>query len=367
MKFIDLQKQYHLHKARINQAIQKVLDHGQFIQGPEVSQLETQLSEYINVKHAIAVSSGTTALQVALMALGIQPGDEVITTPFSFFATSETIILLGATPVYVDIDARTYNLDPALLEAAITDKTKAIMPVGLYGQCADMNAINAIAQKYQLPVIEDAAQTLGATYQGQKSCGLSTIGCTSFFPSKPLGAYGDAGACFTNDDALAEKMRMIMNHGQSSRYTHVAIGINGRCDSIQAAIMIEKLNILDDEIDKRQAVAAQYADAFGTDIKAPFIAEGNRSAYAQYTVQVEDRAQVQKALSAQGIPTAVHYPRGLHQQPIAIELFGDQAGRYPLTERASERVLSLPFHPYMEKAEVEQVANALISLQVAAT
>ena len=362
MQFIDLQAQYQQHKTQIDGAIARVLDHGQFLFGPEITQLEKQLAAYVGVKHCIAMSSGTTALQVALMALNVGPGDEVITTPFSFFATAEVIYLLGATPVYVDIDPDTYLLDPALLEAAMTAKTKAIIPVSLYGQCADMDAINIIAKRHHIPVIEDAAQSMGAVYKNKKSCALSEIACTSFFPSKPLGGYGDSGACFTNDDRIAESMRLIINHGQHSRYHHVAIGMNGRMDTLQAAVLLEKLAIFDEELKQRQAVAQWYGEALSSFLKPPMVSAYNYCAFAQYTVQVNNRDDVQRALSAAGIPTAVHYPVGLHQQPVVAHIAGKQTFSFPVTERISKRVMSLPFHPYLEKETVKIIAETLENL-----
>lgn len=355
MKFIDLQSQYQQYKTDIDAAIQRVLDHGQYINGPEVKMFERQLADFVGVKHCIGNSSGTAAIQIALMALEIGHGDEIITSPFSFFATAEVILLMGAKPVYVDIDPRTYNIDPAAIEAAITEKTKAIMPVSLYGQPADFDAINAIAERHQLPVIEDAAQSLGATYKTRRSGALSTIACTSFFPSKPLGAYGDAGACLTNDDTLAEKMRMIADHGQAGRYEHVLVGLNARLDTLQAAILIEKLKHLQHEIDMRQRVANSYAQCLSETITRPYIEAQNVSAYAQYTVQVDQRDKVQAALKEMGVPTAVHYPKGLHQQ--AASVFEQKS--FPQTERAAERVLSLPFYPAMSLDAVEKVADAL--------
>lgn len=364
MQFIDLQTQYQRHKTQIDAAIARVLNHGQYLFGPEVELLESQLAEYVGVKHCIAMSSGTTALHVALMALTIGPGDEVITTPFSFFATAEVIYLVGAKPVYVDIDPDTYLLDPNRLAAAITDRTKAIMPVSLYGQCADMDAINQIAKRYHIPVIEDAAQSLGATYKGRKSCGLTDIACTSFFPSKPLGGYGDSGACFTNDDELAHRMRLIMNHGQKSRYNHVAIGMNGRMDTIQAAVLLEKFAIFEKEIETRQRVANWYRAALPEFLKPPVIASHNKSVYAQYTVQVDQRETVQRQLSEAGIPTAVHYPVGLHQQPVVLISSANDNIAYPVTERCAKRVLSLPFHPYLEEETVKQICDALATCVV---
>ena len=358
MQFIDLQAQYQKHKKQIDAAISRVLNHGQYLMGPEIEILESQLAEYVGVKHCVSMSSGTTALHIALMALNIGPGDEVITTPFSFFATAEVIYLVGATPVYVDIDPVTYLLNPAQLEAAITDRTKAIMPVSLYGQCADMDAINAIAKRHRIPVIEDAAQSLGANYKDRKSCALSDIACTSFFPSKPLGGYGDSGACFTNDDELAHRMRLIMNHGQKSRYNHVAIGMNGRMDTIQAAVLLEKLAIFDEEIEMRQQVARFYQNALPEFLLPPVVLPHNKSVFAQYTVQVDQRERVQKALSEAGIPTAVHYPVGLHQQPVVL---ASSAARmsFPVTEQCAKRVLSLPFHPYLQEETVKEICGQL--------
>lgn len=358
MQFVDLQTQYRKNQVKIDAAIARVLAHGKYLFGPEVELLEARLAEYVGVLHCISMSSGTTALHIALMALDIQLGDEVITTPFSFFATAEVIYLLGAKPVYIDIDPDTYLINPALLEAAITAKTKAIIPVSLYGQCADMDAINHIAKRHNIPVIEDAAQSLGAEYKGKKSCALSEIACASFFPSKPLGGYGDSGACFTNDDALAEKMRLIMNHGQKNRYNHTAIGMNGRMDTLQAAILLEKLAIFEKEITMRQVVASWYRDALPEYLTPPVILPYNLSVFAQYTVQVDHREKVIQQLSRADIPTAVHYPVGLHQQPIVAKMSAEQLS-FPITEKVAKRVLSLPFHPYMTKEMVEMICEQL--------
>ncbi len=361
MQFIDLKPQYQLIKKEMDAAVARVFEHGQFIMGPEVAELESMLAQHVGAQHAIAMSSGTTALQVALMALEIQPGDEIITTPFSFFATAEVIYLLGAKPIYVDINPRTYNLDSNLLEQAITPKTKAIIPVSLYGQCADMDAINAIANRHGLAVIEDAAQSFGAHYKDRKSCALSTIACTSFHPAKPLGAYGDAGACFTNDAQLAKKMRCILNHGQDGRYHHTMIGINGRCDTLQAAILIEKLHIFDDELAKRQQVATWYTELFDGRLVVPYIEAHNKSSWAQYTIQVKQRADVQRALHEKNIPTVVHYPKGLHEQPIVAEL---EASSFilPQAAYAGQHVLSLPFHPYLTQSQVHEVVEGVLSV-----
>lgn len=358
MQFIDLKTQYKLIQENILNGIQAVLEHGQYIMGPEITLLEEKLAEYVGVKHAIVNSSGTDALLMALLSLDIQPGDEIITSPFSFFATAEVIALIQARPVFVDIDPVTYNLDPLLLEAAITPKTKVIMPVGLYGQCADMNAINAVAKKYGIRVIEDAAQSFGATYYGKRSCALSDIGCTSFFPSKPLGGYGDSGACFTDDDMLAERLREIRQHGQNARYNHASIGINGRMDTIQAAILLEKLKIFPEEIKLRQIVAERYNTMLADYVKTPFVHSHNSSVYAQYTIEVDNRHEFQQQMQQQGIPTAIHYPVPMHKQP-ALRYLDYPADSMMHSIRASERVISLPMHPYLSEADQKTIASAV--------
>jgi UDP-2-acetamido-2-deoxy-ribo-hexuluronate aminotransferase len=292
------------------------------------------------------------------MALGIGPGNEVITSPFTFIATGEMIALTGASPVFVDIDPRTYNINPHLLEAAITSRTKAIMPVSLYGQCADFNAINAIAEKYNLPVIEDGAQSFGATYKGRRSCGLSTIGSTSFFPSKPLGCYGDGGALFTNDDELATLMRQIRVHGQDRRYHHPRIGVNGRMDTLQAAVLLAKLEIFDEEVATRACIGERYTDLLQSHIVTHYIEQENTSVYAQYTVQVNCRDDVRKKLDEHGVPTAVHYPVPLHLQPVFAGL-GLQEGSFPVSEAASKRVLSLPMHPYLTESALGHIVSTI--------
>lgn len=356
--FIDLAQQQERIRPELDRRIQTVLKHGQYIMGPEITELETRLAAYCRVKHAIAVSSGTDALLVALMALGIVAGDEVITSPFTFIATGEMIALLGAVPVFVDIDPQTYNLDPALLEAAITPRTKAIMPVSLYGQCADFDAINAIAARHGLAVIEDACQSFGATSKGRRSCGLSTIGCTSFFPSKPLGCYGDGGACFTDDDALAVRMRQIMSHGQDRRYHHPILGINGRLDTLQAAVLLAKLAIFDDEVAARERIGSRYSELLQGVAGTPVLAAECSSVYAQYTIQVNNREELAKTLQAQGIPTAVHYPVPLHLQPV-FQGLGKPAGSFPVAEQAAERVISLPMHPYLTDEQQCRIAAAV--------
>ena len=357
MEFIDLKRQYQRLKPQIDAAIQRVLDHGQYILGPEVAELEEKLVAYTGAKYCITVANGTDALQIALMALGVGPGDEVITPGFTYIATAETVALLRAKPVYVDIDLRTYNLDPALLEAAITPRTKAIIPVSLYGQCADFDAINAIAARYGIPVIEDAAQSFGASYKGRKSCNLSTIGCASFFPSKPLGCYGDGGAIFTSDDELAKIIRQIARHGQDRRYHHIRVGVNSRLDTIQAAILLPKLAAFDEEISLRQQVASTYTGLLndaGID-KTPYIESHNVSAWAQYTIRVPEREVVQELLSIAGIPTAVHYPIPLNKQPAVAQ----PDAKLPIGDAVSSQVVSLPMHPGLSLEDQKRVANAL--------
>lgn len=371
MEFIDLKTQYQRLKKDIDAGIQRVLDHGQYILGPEVAELEEKLAAYTGSKYCITVANGTDALQIAQMALGIGPGDEVITPGFTYIATAETVALLGAKPVYVDIDPRTYNLNPELLEAAITPRTKAIIPVSLFGQCADFDAINAIAAKYRIPVIEDGAQSFGASYKGRKSCNLSTIACASFFPSKPLGCYGDGGAIFTNDDELAKVMRQIARHGQDRRYHHIRVGVNSRLDTIQAAILLPKLAILDEELTQRQRVADVYNTLFcehvpmGMDQSAnndrpslctPYIDTYNKSAWAQYTLQVSSREALQAHLQKAGIPTAVHYPIPLNKQPAVA----DADSILPVGDAVAKSVVSLPMHPSLNNSDQRRVIATLM-------
>lgn len=358
MQFIDLKQQYRLHKAEIDRAIQRVLDHGQFIMGPEIKQLEQLLAQYVGVKHCITASSGTDTLYIALLALGVGPGDEVIVPAFTFIAPAEMVALAGATPVFVDIDPKTYNLDIEQMERAITKRTKAIMPVSLYGQMPDFTKINAIAAKYKLPVIEDAAQSFGATQNGRRSCGVTLVGSTSFFPAKPLGGYGDGGALFTNDDALAAKMRAIRTHGGEVRYYHEYVGMNGRCDTLQAAILLAKMKIFPEEVIARASIGERYSKLLADTCMVPVTAPGNTHVYAQYTIQVEDRESIIKQLTARGIPTSVHYPRCLHEQPVFAHL-GYTAGQFPHAEKAAREVLSLPMHPYLTVEDQESVVNAV--------
>jgi UDP-2-acetamido-2-deoxy-ribo-hexuluronate aminotransferase len=365
IEFCDLNAQQARIKDKIDAGIQRVLAHGHYILGPEVAELEEKLAAYVGAKYCITCANGTDALQIAQMALGIGPGDEVITPGFTYIATAETVALLGAKPVYVDIDPRTYNLDPALLEAAITPKTKAIIPVSLYGQCADLDAINAIATRHGIPVIEDAAQSFGATYKGRKSCNLTTIACTSFFPSKPLGCYGDGGAIFTNDDELAKVMRQVARHGQNRRYHHVRVGVNSRLDTLQAAILLQKLDIFDGEMDARQRVARVYGELLENAgvVTTPYIESHNLSAWAQYTIQVDQRSVVQEKLKAVGIPTAVHYPIPLNRQ-IAV---ADGGAKVPVGDIVAERVLSLPMHPYLNESMIADVVRSVAATMVATT
>lgn len=356
--FVDLQAQQALIGRGIDAAIQRVLAHGQFILGPEVAELERGLEACTGARHCISVANGTDALQIVQMALGIGPGDEVIMPGFTYIATAETTALLGAKPVYVDIDPRTYNLDASLLEAAITPRTKAVIGVSLYGHCADFDVINAVAARHGICVIEDAAQSFGASYKGRKSCNLTALACTSFFPSKPLGCYGDGGAIFTSDDGLAKAMRQIARHGQDRRYHHVRVGVNSRLDTLQAAILLEKLKILEDEIAARQRVADCYKRLLTSAGVAavPYVDEHNVSAWAQYTVQVENRDKVQASLAAAGIPTAVHYPIPLNRQPaVAAD------AELPIGDAVAERVLSLPMHPYLTEHTQQSVVEQLVA------
>lgn len=358
IEFIDLKAQQARIKDQIDAGIQRVLAHGQYILGPEVAELEEKLAAFVGAKHCITCANGTDALQIAQMALGIAPGDEVITPGFTYIATAETVAVLGAKPVYVDVDPRTYNLDPQLLEAAITPRTKAIIPVSLYGQCADFDAINAIAAKHGIPVIEDAAQSFGARYKEGRSCNLSTIACTSFFPSKPLGCYGDGGAIFTNDDELAKIIRQIARHGQDRRYHHIRVGVNSRLDTLQAAILLPKLEIFEEEIAMRQLLASKYDKLLAAAgvTTTPFIEAHNVSVFAQYTLRVQDRPAVQERLQSLGVPTAVHYPIPLNKQPAVA----DAKVHLPVGDAVAEQVLSLPMHPYLSDEDMSLVVRGFI-------
>ena len=364
IEFIDLKAQYVDLKEAIHGRMQRVLDHGQYIMGPEVRELEQRLEVYTAAKHCITVASGTEALLIALMALGVGPGDEVITTPFTFAATAEVIVLLGATPVFVDIQPDTCNIDSALIEAAISPKTKAIMPVSLYGQVADMDEINAIAARHGgIPVIEDAAQSFGATYKGRKSCNVSTIGCTSFFPSKPLGCYGDGGAIFTNDESLAKVMREIRVHGQEKRYVHTRIGVGGRMDTLQCAVVLAKLDRFEWEVDQRHAAGARYLEMLAQVPCVQTLAvRGDRDCvWAQFTVQLSARDAQVEQLKAVGIPTAIHYPIPLHVQK-AYSPLSRIVGSLAEAENAAARVMSLPLHPYIDVETQRSVVSAILKV-----
>jgi UDP-2-acetamido-2-deoxy-ribo-hexuluronate aminotransferase len=360
MQFIDLKTRHQLIGDKINARIQKVMEHGQFILGPEVQEVEEKLAQYTGSKHCVTVSSGTDSLLIALMALGVGAGDEVITVPYTWISTAEVIALLGAKPVFVDIRPETWNMDETLLEAAITDKTKAIMPVSIYGQCSDMDAINEIAKKYNLPVIEDAAQSFGAKYKVKKSCNLSTIGSTSFFPSKPLGCYGDGGALFTNDDELAEKFRWIRVHGQERKHHHPILGINGRMDTLQAAILLEILEVFPDEVQKRENLGQTYSESLAhvNGLETPSIGEHNTSVYAQYTILSDQREQVQQSLKDNDIPSVSYYSVPLHLQPV-FEKLAHQVGDFPMAEKVANECLSLPMSPYLTQEDQSKVIDAI--------
>jgi UDP-2-acetamido-2-deoxy-ribo-hexuluronate aminotransferase len=364
MQFIDLKTRHQLVGDKINARIQKVMDHGQFILGPEVREVEEKLAQYTGSKHCVTVSSGTDSLLIALMALGVGAGDEVITVPYTWISTAEVISLLGAKPVFVDIRPDTWNMDETLLEAAITDKTKAIMPVSIYGQCPDMDAINEVAKKYNLPVIEDAAQSFGATYKGKKSCNLSTIGSTSFFPSKPLGCYGDGGALFTNDDELSEKFRWIRVHGQERKHHHPILGINGRMDTLQAAILLEILEIFPDEVKKRENLVQTYSEGLANieGLETPRIGEHNTSVYAQYTILSEQREEIQNSLKDKEIPSVSYYSVPLHLQPVFKKL-GHQSGDFPVAEKVANQCLSLPMSPYLTQEDQAKVIDAIFNVE----
>ena len=340
------------------------MEHGQFILGPEVCEVEEELAQYTGSKHCVTVSSGTDSLLIALMALGVGVGDEVITVPYTWISTAEVIALLGAKPVFVDIRKDTLNMDETLLEAAVTEKTKAIMPVSIYGQCSDMDVIDSIAKKYNLPVIEDGAQSFGATYKGRKSCNLSTIGSTSFFPSKPLGCYGDGGALFTNDDELAEKFRWIRVHGQESKHHHPILGINGRMDTLQAAILLEILKVFPDEVIKREQIGSNCSNGLANvnGLETPRIGEHNTSVYAQYTILSNKRGEIQKFLREKDIPSVSYYSVPLHLQPVFQNL-GLYAGDFPVAEKVASQCLSLPMSPYLSSQDQNRIIDAITKIE----
>lgn len=358
--FTDLKTQYQALKPQIQARIDAVLEHGQYIMGPEVKDLENKLSAFTGSKHCITVASGTEALLISLMALGIQPGDEIITTPFTFVATAEVIAILGAKPVYVDIEPDTCNINANLIEAKITNKTKAIIPVSLYGQPADMDEINAVAARHGgIPVIEDAAQSFGAEYKGKKSCNLSSIGCTSFFPSKPLGCYGDGGAIFTSDDDLAKAMREIRVHGQEKRYFHTRVGVGGRMDTLQCAIVLAKLERFDWEIEMRLRIGARYNELIAGRIPVVAQRAERTSVFAQYTVYVEHREEMQEKLKSVGIPTAIHYPLPLNEQPAYKHLCCPDCT--PIAKKIAKQVMSLPVGPDLRAEDQDVIVQTLLS------
>jgi UDP-2-acetamido-2-deoxy-ribo-hexuluronate aminotransferase len=363
MEFIDLKPRLARVREQVDQRIAAVLDHGQFILGPEVAELEEKLADYVGVKHCVGVSSGTDSLLIALMALGIGNGDEVITVPYTWISTAEVIVLAGAKPVFVDIDSQTWNMDPSLIEAAITERTEAIMPVGIYGQPPDMDPINEIAGRYNLPVIEDAAQSFGATYRGKRSCSLSAIGSTSFFPTKPLGGFGDGGALFTDDDELSEKFRWIRIHGQDRKHHHPVLGFNGRLDTLQAAMLLSVFELFPQEIVKRQEVAASYnamlTEAGLAEIQLPYVAEESTSVYAQYTILSPQRDSIQVRLKKEGVPSVAYYTVPLHLQPVFNGL-GHKKGDVPVTELVADQCLSLPMGAYLSEKDQQAVVGAMI-------
>ncbi len=360
MEFTDLKDQYRRLAPQIDAAIRRVLEHGQFILGPEVVQLEEALAAYCGARHCITVANGTDALQIAQMALGIGPGDEVIVPGFTFAAAAETVLLLRARPVYVDVEPCTGLIDPLAVQAAITPRTRAVIAVGLYGQCADMDAIHGVVARHGIPVIEDAAQSFGARQRGRCSGALSALACTSFFPSKPLGAYGDGGAVFTSDDALALAVRQIARHGQERRYHHVRLGVNSRLDTLQAAILLAKLGVLDEEIEQRQQLAERYTGWLGEveGVRPPHVESHNRSAWAQYTIQVPRRDEVRAALERAAVPTAVHYPLALHRQPA----LADPGCELPVSDALAARVLSLPLHAQLTPAQMRHIVDVVASV-----
>jgi len=360
IKFVDLQRQYQEYKSEIDGAITEVLDSTQFILGPKVVELEERLAEFVGVRHCVSCSSGTDALLLSLMAFGVGPGDEVVTTPFTFIATAETIAFLGAKPVFVDISPSTYNMDPDLIEEKITSSTKGIVAVSLYGQCPDMNKINGIASRHGLFVIEDGAQSFGATYRGRRSCSISDIGITSFFPAKPLGCYGDGGAAFTDRQDLADKLKALRNHGQFERYRHEYIGINGRLDALQAAVLLAKLPHFEAEVRRRQEAADYYSEHLREVAVVPHVEPDNTSVFAQYTIQVEDRDALTTYLAGRSIPSAIHYPIPLHLQKC-FSYLNYKKGDFPVSERVSERVISLPLHPFLLREEQDLVIGMVLS------
>ncbi len=359
MQFVDLKAQYHAYQAEIDAAIKEVTTSAQFINGPQVRGLEESLADFVGTKHAVACASGTDALQLALMVSGIGPGDEVITTPFTFIATAETIVLAGARPVFVDIEEHTYNLDPALLESAITGSTKAIIAVDLYGHPAAYEKLEKLAEKHGLKLIEDAAQSLGAARLGRNCGSFGDLAATSFFPAKPIGCYGDGGMIFTDDAEIAETLCCLRNHGQKKRYYHEVIGCNSRLDTLQAAILLVKLAHFPDEISLRIQVAARYNSAFADHFIIPRVADGCVSVFAQYSLRSQKRDEIVGVLQAAGIPVAIHYPVPLHLQP-AFSNLGCRIGDFPVAEKIASEIFSLPMHSFLTKEEQNLVIATVL-------
>jgi UDP-2-acetamido-2-deoxy-ribo-hexuluronate aminotransferase len=363
MEFIDLNTQYLKYQSEIDARMKAVLEHGHYIMGPEIAELESALAEYVGVKHCLTVASGTDSLEIALRALNIGRGDEVITVPFSWISTAEVIVAIGATPVFVDIEPETFNMDVSLLENSITKNTKAIIPVSLFGQMPDIESINTIAEKYNIAVIEDAAQSFGATRNGKRSCGASLISSTSFFPAKPLGCYGDGGALFTDNDELAETMKAIRSHGGLKRHHHTHIGMNGRFDTLQAAVILGKWPHFEEEVTARNQIGARYSELLKDHVITPIVAEGNTHVYAQYTIRVKEdkREDIDSSMKDAGIPVGIYYPKCFHEQPV-FEYLGYRYGDFPESERASREVLSLPMHPFLSHNDQHNVVEILKSI-----
>lgn len=363
MEFIDLNTQYRKYQSAIDARMKAVLEHGQYIMGPEIAELESILADYVRVKHCITVASGTDSLEIALRALNIGSGDEVVTVPFSWISTAEVISAIGATPVFVDIEPKTFNMNPDLLESVITKNTKAIIPVSLFGQMPDLERINEIAEAHGIAVIEDAAQSFGAMRNGKRSCGASLISSTSFFPAKPLGCYGDGGALFTDDDQLAESMKAIRSHGGLKRHHHTHIGMNGRFDTLQAAVILGKWPYFENEVKARGEIGAKYSELLKDYVEVPAILEGNTHVYAQYTIRVNEtsREGIVEKMKKAGIPVGIYYPKCFHEQPV-FKYLGYKYGDFPESEKASREVLSVPMHPFLDPKDTNKVANILKTL-----
>lgn len=361
MRFIDLQTQYLKYKEEIDSQMKDVISNTSFIMGPKIGELESLLADYVGIKHAISCASGTDALLLALMTYDIQPGDEIITTPFTFIATAEVISFLKAKPVFVEIKEKSYNIDPQKIREAITPQTRGIIAVDIFGQCANYDEINKIAEENNLFVIEDAAQSFGAEYKGRKACSLTDMTCTSFFPAKPLGCFGDGGMIFTNDDEKATKLESLRVHGKGThKYDNIQIGLNGRLDTLQAAVLLAKFPHYEEEIAARNKIADLYTEQLKGHVITPHICENNLSVYAQYSIKAKDRDNLQKHLNAKGIPTAVHYPRPLHLQ-TAFSFLGHKEGDFPIAEEVSNEIISLPMHPFLNEADQKIITDEIIS------